>query len=161
MYRQEVLLDKLNMVFPDHADIPYKIEQSLFEFSATESKTKENHWDTPAFIREYATNARKIIYNLTIGGNRENLLKSIDSGHINPEEIVQMDHRELYPELWSKYFKKVENAPDEVAPDHKGMIKCRKCKSWRTSFYSFQVKSADEPTSLYFTCYDCGNRWRM
>lgn len=161
MYRREILLDKLIMAFPDDNNIAKLIEQSVFDFSAKETKTTEKHWDNKKFIKEYATNARKIIFNLTQGPNKKNILFKIDNKQLNPTELVEMSHKELYPEFWKQYCKVIENAPDEVAPDHKGIMKCMKCKSWRTSFYQLQVRSPDEPMTCYFTCYNCGNRWRI
>jgi DNA-directed RNA polymerase subunit M/transcription elongation factor TFIIS len=44
--------------------------------------------------------------------------------------------------------------------DYKGMFKCGKCKSVKTTYYQMQTRSADEPMTSYITCKNCGNRWK-
>lgn len=41
-----------------------------------------------------------------------------------------------------------------------GLFRCSKCRSRRTTYYSVQTRSADEPMTNFVTCVDCGNRWR-
>ena len=42
-----------------------------------------------------------------------------------------------------------------------GMLRCSKCKSRNTDFYEKQTRSADEPTTKFAQCYNCGARWRF
>ena len=41
-----------------------------------------------------------------------------------------------------------------------GVLQCGKCKSKRTLSYAKQTRAADEPTSIFAQCVDCGNQWR-
>lgn len=45
--------------------------------------------------------------------------------------------------------------------DNEGIFQCRKCKSKKTTYYSLQTRSADEPMTNFITCLGCGNRWKM
>ena len=45
--------------------------------------------------------------------------------------------------------------------DNDGIFQCRKCKSKKTTYYSLQTRSADEPMTNFITCLGCGNRWKM
>jgi DNA-directed RNA polymerase subunit M/transcription elongation factor TFIIS len=47
-----------------------------------------------------------------------------------------------------------ENIPD-------GMVRCGKCKSMKTTYYSLQTRSADEPMTNFFTCTNCNHKWKM
>lgn len=51
---------------------------------------------------------------------------------------------------------------DEVFDDviENGMFKCRYCGSRKTTYYSLQTRSADEPMTNFITCTSCNKRWR-
>jgi DNA-directed RNA polymerase III subunit RPC11 len=38
--------------------------------------------------------------------------------------------------------------------------KCPKCEHDRAYFTQMQLRSADEPMTVFFKCVKCGNRWR-
>lgn len=40
-------------------------------------------------------------------------------------------------------------------------IRCAKCSSSEIAFDFLQTRSADEGTTVYCTCTDCGKRWKM
>lgn len=40
-------------------------------------------------------------------------------------------------------------------------VKCKHCGSENIYVFSKQVRSADEATSKFYTCIDCGNKWRV
>lgn len=41
-----------------------------------------------------------------------------------------------------------------------GLFKCPKCKSKKTTYYSVQLRSSDEPMTNFITCTSCKNRWK-
>lgn len=45
-------------------------------------------------------------------------------------------------------------------PNAGGEHKCSRCKGQKTSSYSLQTRSADEPMTVFVTCLTCGKRWR-
>ena len=40
-----------------------------------------------------------------------------------------------------------------------GVIECWKCQSHRTISYQRQIRSADEGTTIFAQCVQCGNKW--
>ena len=44
--------------------------------------------------------------------------------------------------------------------DNGGEFVCRKCKQNKTTHYSLQTRSSDEPMTVFVCCLTCGNRWR-
>ena len=38
--------------------------------------------------------------------------------------------------------------------------KCQKCGGDRTTYTQKQMRSSDEPMTIFVTCINCGNRWR-
>lgn len=47
-----------------------------------------------------------------------------------------------------------------IDPNKGGEFVCRKCKGTKTSHYSLQTRSSDEPMTVFVCCLTCGNRWR-
>ena len=73
------------------------------------------------------------------------------------------------PEMWEQaeldmeeiFQKRLIGAAKITAEDHKGAYQCGKCRSWRTTYTQRQVRSSDEPMSVFCLCENCGNRWRF
>ncbi len=42
-----------------------------------------------------------------------------------------------------------------------GVLVCGKCNSNRTISYTKQTRSGDESTTVFATCYDCNNVWKI
>jgi DNA-directed RNA polymerase subunit M len=40
-------------------------------------------------------------------------------------------------------------------------IKCYRCGSHKIEYFQQQIHRADESTTTFFRCSNCGNRWRM
>ena len=40
-------------------------------------------------------------------------------------------------------------------------VKCKNCGSENVNSYSKQVRSGDEATTVFYTCLDCKNKWRV
>lgn len=40
-------------------------------------------------------------------------------------------------------------------------VKCKNCGSENVNAYSKQVRSGDEATTVFYTCLDCKNKWRV
>lgn len=53
-----------------------------------------------------------------------------------------------------------EKINESVGISGSGMFPCPRCKSKRTTFYELQTRSADEPMTIFKSCFNCGFRWR-
>lgn len=40
-------------------------------------------------------------------------------------------------------------------------VKCPKCKSENVNAFSKQIRSGDEAMTIFYTCIDCKNKWRV
>lgn len=86
---------------------------------------------------------------LKIPPNTSNTLRRKKILFDNP--IFGKNKNDLYLELY--YFKH----PVLIT---EGAIECPKCGSMETLSSIRQTRSADEPSSIFVTCIECGNRWR-
>lgn len=42
-----------------------------------------------------------------------------------------------------------------------GVLQCSKCQSQKTISYTKQTRRADESTTVFAQCVECGNKWRQ
>lgn len=140
------------------------IERGIFNYAVSNASSKE--WDF-MFKHTYTAKAVRIYTNL----NPESYLKNTELIHrlfrkeFTEFELAKFESEQLFPsryyELLEKYgtdVSKEVNKPDENV---QGMFRCGKCKTYKTSYYQMQTRSADEPMTTFVTCHNCGNRWKF
>jgi DNA-directed RNA polymerase subunit M/transcription elongation factor TFIIS len=140
------------------------IEKSIYNYAIREATTKKTvkKWTNPFFVQIYEDRLRSIYRNLK---NNQNFVDRIIEGEIRPDKLSKMNHIEMAPEQWKtlidlKIKKDMNkfNSNDQSSTD---MFQCRKCKSRRCQYYELQVRCADEGTSVFISCLDCGKHWRQ
>ena len=146
----------------------YKFEKSTY--NSTIRKTNELG-DVPAaenrfFVNRYKHTFLKIKHNLI---HSPTLKERILSGELKPKSVLELSHQGLWP--GGPYSKLLEEnirqnmKKDWVTnmindPEYKGMFRCNRCKSYKTTFYQMQTRSADEPMTVFVTCHNCNSRWK-
>ena len=73
-------------------------------------------------------------------------------------ECVQHQERARHDAYVNLLKEKEAAANDQQAGS---IIHCRRCHSANLSFVQVQTRSADEAMSVFMTCNNCANRWRM
>jgi transcription elongation factor S-II len=138
------------------------LEKGIYNFAIKEANQRKiiKKWENPHFTQLYVDRLRSIYINL----KSHDLLEQIKNREIKPENVAFMTHQELNPEHWkdhierkikrdsSKYTTNIEASTD--------MFTCKKCKSKKCTYYELQTRSADEPTTVFITCLDCGKHWK-
>lgn len=59
-------------------------------------------------------------------------------------------HRELRKEFLAR-----------EAQNQTGFFRCGRCKSYKTSYYQLQTRSADEPMTTFVSCLNCNNNFKI
>ena len=80
--------------------------------------------------------------------------------------IAGKSHIELNPDKWEVHVKRREmnNKRVDVQQEQTtDQFRCGKCKQNKCTYYGIQIRSADEPETIFITCVNpgCGNKWRM
>ena len=84
---------------------------------------------------------------------------------IKPEDYAKMDIKNLrHKTLW-KTIKQNQEILDKNLMDLKptsetDQFLCKKCKNRKTTFYTMQIRSADEAETSFITCLVCNYSWR-
>lgn len=159
-FRQNVV-GKLNVHL---ANEPHAInmEKAVFNYAYREAGHRKilRKWTNDAFAQLYIDHLRTVYMNLP------SQLSHIQSGDITPQQFVFMTHQEMKPERWTtllekkniidanKYTSNIEASTDMfICPQPK-------CRSRKCTYYTLQVRSADEPESVFVSCLDCGKNFR-
>jgi hypothetical protein len=127
--------------------------------------------DVPAdnnrlFINRYKHKFLQLQHNLRYSPT---LKDRIISGELKPQSAVTLSPQGLWPD--GPYSKLLEEnirqgmKKDWVTniindPEYKGLFRCKRCKSYKTTFYQMQTRSADEPMTVFITCHACDSRWK-
>lgn len=153
---------KITIDNKENCKIMRNIETSIFNYSIKESRSKEIivKWDNPMFVQIYLDRLRTIYMNM----KNEEFLDQLKTGEVTPKNLESMTHQEMNPKRWSELIemkiKRNESRYDNKAVASTDMFTCRKCKSKKCTYYEMQTRSADEPSTIFVTCLDCGKNWK-
>jgi transcription elongation factor S-II len=145
------------------AKLPKNIEKGIYNYAIKEATNRKiiKKWENKYFVQLYLDRLKTVFVNLK---TNPILVQKLVIGEITPEIFAFMTHQEMCPDQWndlialkikrdeSKYVNRVEASTD--------MYQCRKCKSRKCTYYSVQVRSADEPMSVFITCSNCSHNFR-
>lgn len=143
--------------------LPSNIEIGIYNYSIKEATNRKiiKKWENKFFVQLYVDRLKTVIFNLK---KTPLLVEKLVTGYITPELFASMSHQEMYPDKWnklialkikreeSKYINRVEASTD--------MYQCRKCKSRKCTYYSVQLRSADEPMTTLISCLECSYNWK-
>lgn len=115
-------------------------------------------WSNPLFLETYKGAALFVIRNAL------SLKYKIYEKNINPMNAAFASPCEVEPTKWATLVE-LQRQRNEArgckAEATTTQFKCRKCKGRNCTYYELQTRSADEPTTIFVTCIDCGSRWTM
>lgn len=148
-YRNHVLTELSKKI--ENENMKINIEKSIYNYCLKKCTEKdiEKSWENSIFIHIYKQIFVSIMLSLS-----DEIIEKIKNKEILSRNLAFLKPEEINPEKW----KPVEFVDDNVED---GIFQCRKCKSRKTTYYSLQTRSADEPMTNFITCIECNNRWKM
>ena len=138
------------------------LEKGIHNWALNEATNRKvvKKWENCYFIQIYLDRLRSIFLNL----KNPLLIAEIKNNNINVKHIAFMSHQEMKPEKWEQLIQdKIKRDKSKYETQLEAMtdtFKCRSCHSVKCSYYCMQTRSADEPTTIFVTCIDCGKRWK-
>lgn len=139
------------------------LERGIFNYTLQNSTGKHTTWNKD-FEHLYIQRAVTVYVNLNPNSRLQNvnLLTRLLTKEIDEFDIAHFDAKHMFPERYQQIqtqyaTEDVIETPKEI-PD--GMFRCGKCKSYKTTYYQLQTRSADEPMTTFHSCVNCGNRWK-
>lgn len=152
------------------------IERGIFNITLEESTN--NVWDDN-FKSIYINKAVNIYANLNPESyiKNKNYIYKVLNREWNEFQLPRLTAQERFSELYPYCEKceiihydklqceeKVKKVDIEDIPD--GQFKCYVCTknkrpNYKTTYYELQLRSADEPATVFITCLVCDKRWRI
>jgi transcription elongation factor S-II len=124
------------------------------------------NWNAVPFQELYQTQLRTLLWNIHPKSPVKNhrLLRRCLEGEFALEHIPTMSAYDMFPERWQELADKQLIREQKILEGNKRMAtdeyKCNRCHKRECTYYEMQTRSADEPTTIFITCLNCGKRWR-
>ena len=167
--------DQFTHIFNNNAVISTNLEKAIFNWAIRKTKemNRENSaigppaWENTTFVENYKRKYLSLKYNIT---HRDNDLKEKIQKML-PNQIHGLPNQtaaELFPNgpnanMYKEKLEKVITAELKKAQldeSRCGLFQRGKCKSFKTTYYEMQTRSADEPIAAFVSCLNCGKRWK-
>lgn len=158
---RENIRTKLNTIIGDET-MTINLEKGIFNYALKEANSRKivKKWENPHFAQIYVDRLRSIYINL----KNKDLIHLLKEKEITPQALAFMTHQEIAPEHWKEYIdRKIKRDTSKYSTNIEAstdMFTCKKCKSKKCTYYEMQLRSADEPTTIFITCLDCGKHWK-
>jgi transcription elongation factor S-II len=136
------------------------IEIGIYNYAIREATAKKivKSWENKYFAQLYKNRLRSIYFNVD-----DARLEAIARGQVQARDLAFMTHQELCPEKWADLIEKKhirESNQATVRQCTTDLFICKKCGSKNCTYYELQIRSADEPATIFVSCLDCGKNWR-
>jgi transcription elongation factor S-II len=73
--------------------------------------------------------------------------------------VEKEDHEKRRTDLYNRARQVIQE--DIGINNEGGEFVCSRCKGTKTTHYSMQTRSSDEPMTVFICCLTCGKRWRQ
>lgn len=107
-------------------------------------------------VMKYTILTIKVLENL----KSQYVIECIKNETWKPENVASLDKDILNPERWQE-IQDIRLPKNIKKEKKKGSNKCPRCKSWFTTHYQAQTRSADEPMTTFCACEDCDHHWKF
>jgi hypothetical protein len=124
------------------------------------------NWTAIPFQELYRTQLRSLLWNIHPKSPIKNprLLERCLEGEFPLEHIPTMTAYDMFPERWQELADKQLIREQKILEGNKSQAtdehKCNRCHKRQCTYYEMQTRSADEPTTIFITCLNCGKRWK-
>lgn len=156
--------DKL-MEVTGSEELAKKIEESIYSYSRIKAENRSRDERKSCFNRNYLNKLCSLYNNLDLESSIKNvhLFDRFKEGDLDPEKAAYYTPQELYPEKWEELLK-TKSAVNDFLYKKEPMVvtdkyTCGRCKKNKCTYYFLQVRSCDEPSTMFITCLNCWHKW--
>jgi DNA-directed RNA polymerase subunit M/transcription elongation factor TFIIS len=142
--------------------ISANLEISIFNYSIKEATKKKivKTWQNISFCQLYIDRLRTVFFNL-----KPDIIGLVINGEIKIQEVGFMTHQEFDETKWKdlieKKIKRDDSKFNAKIEASTSLFNCKKCGSNKCTYYELQIRSADEPATIFITCLTCGKHWKI
>lgn len=145
------------------------VEIGVLNWTVRKAKELDIHlkWSFPRFAALYNAKARSIAANLCPSyiGNTELVPRLVEDREFKPHDIPFMSPTTVFPSRWKPAIED-KNRREEAIVNAKpaamtDQFKCSRCNKRECEYFELQIRSCDEPASVFVHCVKCGHHWRI
>lgn len=137
-----------NYLDNDVQKIALNIEKGIFNYTLSHNQVAD--WNN-SFKCLYMDRCVRIYSNLNPNScvKNINLIHRLYNKEFEAQELAFFDSAKIFPEKYkenmAKYYTTLPNIDDKPKEIEDGYHRCGKCRTYKTTYYQLQTRSADEP----------------
>lgn len=146
-------------------ELAEKIEESIYSYSRIKAENRSRDERLKCFNINYLNKMCSLYNNLDLESSIKNihLFDKFKDKKLDPEKAAYYTPQELYPEKWEELLK-TKSAVNDFLYKKEPMVvtdkyTCGRCKKNKCTYYFLQVRSCDEPSTMFITCLNCWHKW--
>lgn len=158
------LFEGLGLTDAESADLEIGIYNHVIDYATTSNIVRS--WQCDTFREAYLAKARSVYSNLKSDSYLQNklLYVRLKEKEFAPHDVAAMKHENMFPEIWKEITEqeilRSKEAYEVTQVAMTDQITCFKCKKNKISYIELQIRSSDEPSTHFYRCLVCGNRWK-
>lgn len=160
------LIDDVGLMDAEAKDLEIGVYNWLLQYAEEHGFGKQ--WSNRMFTSLYVQRAMSMLVNLDAkdgGLMNTRLLPRMRDREFLPHELAWFRPENTFPERWRETLdlkvQKDEYILHEKPAAMTDQFRCGRCKKRECIYQELQLRSCDEPVSIFITCLNCGNRWRV
>ena len=145
------------------------LEKGIYNWCISYANEKgiAKNWKNPVFTQLYIDKSRSVLVNLDknsyVGNMR--LGERVKDKEFYPHDIAFMKPDNVFPESWRHLvdlkMKRDQQLGEVTMQPMTDQFKCGRCKQRKCVYYEKQTRSADEAMTIFVSCLNCNNSWKM
>jgi len=165
MLARNKIINKFKLILDDEKTSEL-IEESIYNYTIQENQLPQgqNIDDNEDILLFYMEKSRSIYDNLNPNSyfdNKEGLLKFQKNIITQPcNDIKEFRYKTLWKIIKQNQEILDKNLMELKPTSETDQFLCTKCKKRKTTFYTMQIRSSDEPETCFITCLNCSYSWR-
>jgi DNA-directed RNA polymerase subunit M/transcription elongation factor TFIIS len=160
--------------FLDEGDVTI-LEENIYKSAEEAAKRKKiaPSWNNDVFRALYMSTVRSVVTNIDVESyinknasqESSHIVNRLLNNEVKIKDIPFMRPEDIRPAIWTdiieKKMKKEKSMKDYKPGAKTDMFKCFKCHARECTYTTAQIRSSDEPTTIFVACLQCGNNWRI
>lgn len=120
-------------------------------------------WSNDRFRRAYIGVASNTIDTIS---RSDHVKREVAADKLMLRDIAALKPSEAFPEMWRESMAVVASRAEDAQRGPHPLVtttlfKCSRCKQNKCTFREIQLRSADEPVTIFVNCLNCGHRWKQ
>lgn len=148
----------------DNEEIAVDLEKGIFnwcvDFCESSASVRKNSLED--FENVYSDKFKSVMINMR---DNDVVREQFNRREISGRELAHYQPYDWHPDLWKQTLSErlKRRTAGVVQQNTTDLFRCGKCKERNTSYHELQIRSADEPATIFITCLNpkCKNQWRI